>query len=117
MRQEAPPAPNGFPQSGSRQDTALTGRSGPVEIKLGPTHDRETDPPLHDFGKARRRVHGRRLQSRGPRLKHLVAIKLLPPQIAASDDGRTRFKIEAQAAAALNHTNIAGRHGSPGAGS
>jgi serine/threonine protein kinase len=40
-------------------------------------------------------------------LKRIVAIKFLPRQIAASDDERERFKIEAQAAAALNHPNIA----------
>ncbi len=41
------------------------------------------------------------------KLKRLVAIKFMPRQIAASDDERERFKIEAQAAAALNHPNIA----------
>jgi serine/threonine protein kinase len=42
------------------------------------------------------------------KLKRLVAIKFLPRQIAASDDERERFKIEAQAA--LNHPNIATIH-------
>ena len=41
------------------------------------------------------------------KLKRAVAIKFLPRQIAASDEERQRFKIEAQAAAALNHPNIA----------
>ena len=40
-------------------------------------------------------------------LKRDVAIKFLPLQITASDEERSRFKIEAQAAAALNHPNIA----------
>lgn len=40
------------------------------------------------------------------RLKRDVAIKFLPPQIAAQAHERDRFKIEAQAAAALNHPNI-----------
>jgi serine/threonine protein kinase len=44
------------------------------------------------------------------KLKRIVAIKFLPRQIAASDDERERFKIEAQAAAALNHPNIATIH-------
>ena len=44
------------------------------------------------------------------KLKRLVAIKFLPRQISASDDERERFKIEAQAAAALNHPNIATIH-------
>ena len=40
-------------------------------------------------------------------LKRDVAIKFLPRQIAAQAEKRQRFKIEAQAAAALNHPNIA----------
>jgi len=44
------------------------------------------------------------------KLKREVAIKFLPRQIAASDEERKRFKIEAQAAAALNHPNIATIH-------
>ncbi|MFQ5641089.1 MAG: protein kinase, partial [bacterium] len=40
-------------------------------------------------------------------LKREVAIKFLPRQIAASEAERARFKVEAQAAAALNHPNIA----------
>ncbi|MCH6559744.1 protein kinase, partial [candidate division KSB1 bacterium] len=41
------------------------------------------------------------------KLKREVAIKFLPRQIAAAEEQRKRFKIEAQAAAALNHPNIA----------
>ncbi len=41
------------------------------------------------------------------KLKRVVALKFLPRQIAASEEERERFKIEAQAAAALNHPNIA----------
>ncbi len=41
------------------------------------------------------------------KLKRGVAIKFLPRQIAASEEERARFKIEAQAAAALNQPNIA----------
>lgn len=41
------------------------------------------------------------------KLKREVAIKFLPRQIAARDEERSRFEIEAQAAAALNHPNIA----------
>jgi len=41
------------------------------------------------------------------KLKREVAIKFLPRQIAATEEPRKRFKIEAQAAAALNHPNIA----------
>jgi len=40
------------------------------------------------------------------KLDRVVAIKFLPPHIAANKDERQRFKIEAKAAAALNHSNI-----------
>jgi serine/threonine protein kinase/Tfp pilus assembly protein PilF len=41
------------------------------------------------------------------KLKRQVAIKFLPHHITANSDVRKRFEIEAQAAAALNHPNIA----------
>ena len=41
------------------------------------------------------------------KLKREVAIKFLPRRIDISDEERQRFKLEAQAAAALNHNNIA----------
>ncbi len=41
------------------------------------------------------------------KLKREVAIKFLPRQIATQNEERERFKVEAQAAAALNHSNIA----------
>lgn len=40
-------------------------------------------------------------------LERNVAIKFLPGHVAANDEFRQRFKIEAKAAAALNHPNIA----------
>ena len=41
------------------------------------------------------------------KLERTVAIKFLPRQIAVNSEGRERFKIEAKAAASLNHPNIA----------
>ncbi len=41
------------------------------------------------------------------KLERTVAIKFLPKQITANADVRKRFEIEAKAAAALNHPNIA----------
>ncbi len=41
------------------------------------------------------------------KLERIVAIKFLPHHIAANVEERERFKIEAKAAAALNHPNIA----------
>ena len=41
------------------------------------------------------------------KLKRNVAIKFLPYQISSDAEERQRFEIEAQAAAALNHPNIA----------
>jgi len=41
------------------------------------------------------------------KLKREVAIKFLPRFISANKEERQRFEIEAQAAAALNHHNIA----------
>ena len=44
------------------------------------------------------------------KLERKVAIKFLPRQIAGNSDERKRFEIEAKAAAALNHPNIATIH-------
>ena len=41
------------------------------------------------------------------RLRRFVAIKFLPRHISANEEDRLRFEAEAQAAAALNHPNIA----------
>jgi serine/threonine protein kinase/Tfp pilus assembly protein PilF len=41
------------------------------------------------------------------KLRREVAIKFLPPHMAASDEEKKRFEIEAQSAASLSHPNIA----------
>jgi serine/threonine protein kinase len=49
-------------------------------------------------------------KARDTKLDRDVAIKFLPHHIAANAEERERFKIEAKAAAALNHPNIATIH-------
>ena len=44
------------------------------------------------------------------KLERKVAIKFLPQQISSNSEERERFKIEAKAAASLNHSNIATIH-------
>ena len=44
------------------------------------------------------------------KLNREVAIKFLPPQISNNEEEQKRFKIEAQAAASLNHPNISTIH-------
>ena len=41
------------------------------------------------------------------KLDRIVALKFLPPHIAKHGEERKRFRVEAQAAASLNHPNIA----------
>ena len=45
------------------------------------------------------------------RLKRQVAIKILPPSVAADQDRLARFQREAEVLASLNHPNIAGIYG------
>ena len=45
------------------------------------------------------------------RLKRQVAIKILPPSVAADSDRLARFQREAEVLASLNHPNIAGIYG------
>ena len=43
-------------------------------------------------------------------LRRKMALKVLPPEVATNPERMRRFKQEAQAAAALNHPNIATIH-------
>jgi serine/threonine protein kinase/tetratricopeptide (TPR) repeat protein len=45
-------------------------------------------------------------RARDARLGRSVALKFIPPHLAASDEAKRRFLVEAQAAAALEHPNI-----------
>src|SRR5258706_6915188 len=44
------------------------------------------------------------------KLKRIIALKFLPPELAASDQDKARFVQEAQAASALNHPNVCTIH-------
>jgi eukaryotic-like serine/threonine-protein kinase len=45
------------------------------------------------------------------KLKRQVAIKILPPSLAADSDGLARFQREAEVLASLNHPSIAAVYG------
>ena len=45
-------------------------------------------------------------RARDDRLHRMVAIKILPPDVAGDTSRRARFELEARALAALNHSNI-----------
>ena len=53
---------------------------------------------------------GRVFRARDTRLKRDVAIKALPDEFVADASRLARFRIEAEALAALNHPHIAGIH-------
>ena len=48
--------------------------------------------------------------ARDPRLDRAVALKILPPDLAFDVDRMQRFTLEAKAASALNHPNVATIH-------
>jgi Protein kinase domain len=49
-------------------------------------------------------------KARDTRLDRIVAIKILPPHVAANPELRTRFEREARAVSSLDHPNICVRH-------
>src|SRR6476659_1543323 len=54
---------------------------------------------------------GQVFQATDTKLKRQVAIKILPPLLAADHDRLARFQREAEVLASLNHPNIAGIYG------
>src|SRR5688572_10537142 len=68
-----------------------------VGIKLGPY---EIVGPLGSGGM------GEVYEARDTRLGRLVALKVLPADVACNSDWRRRFELEARAVAALNHPNV-----------
>ena len=58
-----------------------------------------------------RRRDGQVFRARDTKLKRPVAIKILPPSLAADQDRLARFQREAEVLASLNHPHIAGIYG------
>lgn len=69
-----------------------------VEAALGDAYDFEAEVGRGGMGVVYR--------ARDRKLRRLVAIKVLPPELAFRDEIRTRFLREAETAAQLNHPNI-----------
>ncbi len=46
-------------------------------------------------------------RARDTKLDRIVALKILPPELAESEERRTRFLREAKAASAIDHPNVA----------
>ncbi|MBV6522228.1 MAG: Serine/threonine-protein kinase PknD [Gemmatimonadaceae bacterium] len=69
-----------------------------VEAALGDAYEFETEIGRGGMGVVYR--------ARDRKLRRLVAIKVLPPDLAFRDEIRTRFLREAETAAQLNHPNI-----------
>ena len=69
-----------------------------VEAALGDAYDFEAEVGRGGMGVVYR--------ARDRKLRRLVAVKVLPPELAYRDEIRTRFLREAETAAQLNHPNI-----------
>jgi serine/threonine-protein kinase len=69
-----------------------------VEAALGDAYDFEAEVGRGGMGVVYR--------ARDRKLRRLVAVKVLPPELAFRDEIRTRFLREAETAAQLNHPNI-----------
>ena len=69
-----------------------------VEAALGDAYDFEAEVGRGGMGVVYR--------ARDRKLRRLVAVKVLPPELAYRDEIRTRYLREAETAAQLNHPNI-----------
>ncbi|MGB5661551.1 MAG: protein kinase, partial [Thermoanaerobaculia bacterium] len=68
--------------------------------------DRHDPVPLSHPRQARRGWDGEVYRAEDINLKRHVALKLLPPEVAGSQDKLERFQREAETLAALDHPNI-----------
>ncbi|HKA25551.1 MAG TPA: protein kinase, partial [Candidatus Eisenbacteria bacterium] len=62
--------------------------------------------PYEILGPAGAGGMGEVYRARDTRLDRLVAIKILPTHVAATEDARARFEREARAVSSLNHPHI-----------
>ena len=67
--------------------------------------------PLRNPLRPRRRRHGEVYRATDTKLKRQVAVKILPPALAADPDRLARFQREAEVLATLNHPHIAAIYG------
>ena len=74
-------------------------------------HDRHDPAALSNRARARQWRHGDVYVAEDTRLHRLVALKLLPVEMALDAERLQRFQREAQAVAALNHPNVVTLYG------
>jgi serine/threonine-protein kinase len=117
LREEAPPALTllwtAIDPAGEGAQSALAGTELPPEFLGPPAQPGElgTLGPYRVLAVIGRGGMGVVLKALDERLGRVVAVKVLAPQLAASDTARRRFDREARAAAAVVHEHAVAIHG------
>jgi serine/threonine protein kinase len=97
-----------FPAA-SRMKQLLT-RSARMRSKQTGTHDGRTLAHYHVLAKIGSGGMGDVYLAQDLALNREIALKVLPPELAESEERRARFEREAKAVAALNHPDIVTIH-------